>query len=223
VVEYHRLARCELTRLLVAITLIVVSLGACGAGDNGKAGIAGFTACGGSLAGNWRVVATEVDIEHSPRPARPGVPEKPASCGRYVTSASWNAAGVIMSFVPATSSDPDFAFYTRTIEGKQSFVETLSVSAVCASEGFGGATCDSVAASLEPDAETTCDTSAAPCTCTAILIGATPTTVMLAAHDGEYAADDGTAGEYCRKGQTLEQAQRGATGNIVAWMQLQKI
>jgi len=205
------------------MALIVVSAGACGSGGNGTPGIAGFTACGGSLAGNWRVVATEVDIEHSPRPTRPGVPENPASCGRYVTSATWNAAGVIMSFVPATSNDPDVPLYSRTIEGNQSFVETLSISAGCANDGFHGDTCDAVAASREPNAESTCDTSAAPCTCTSIRVDAGAMTVMVAAQDGEYATYDGSAGEYCRKGETLEQAQRGVAGNIVTWMKLQKI
>lgn len=221
--KFERLAGDGLIGCRLAVTaLVVVSVGACASSDNGTSGIAGFSACGGSLAGSWRVVATEVDIEHSPRPARPGVPQNPASCGRYVTSASWNAAGMIMSFVPATSSTPDVTLYERTIEGSEAFVETLDISALCVS-GFEGATCDSVAASLEPDAETTCEASAAPCTCTSIHTSAGRNTTVVAVHDGGYATEDGTAGEYCRKGETLEQAQRGATGNIVTWMQLQKI
>ncbi len=52
-------------RLFAAMALIVVSVGACGSGGSGTRGIAGFTACGGSLAGSWRVVATEVDIEQA--------------------------------------------------------------------------------------------------------------------------------------------------------------
>jgi hypothetical protein len=128
-----------------------------------------------------------------------------------------------MSFVPGTSSDPDIAVYTRTTDGNQSFVITLSISAACARDGFEGATCEFVAASLEPDAESTCDTNVAPCTCVAVFDDMSPTTATVVAHNGGYATDSGTAEEYCRKGETLEQAQRGTTGNIVSWMRLQKI
>ena len=93
-----------------------------------------------------------------------------------------------MSFVPATSNDPDVPLYSRTIEGNQSFVETLSISAGCANDGFHGDTCDAVAASLEPNAESTCDTSAAPCTCTSIRVDAGAMTVMVAAQDGTVTA-----------------------------------
>lgn len=214
--------KCLIGRLFAGTALMAVSVGACGSSGDGTSGIAGFTACGGSLAGTWRVVATEVDIEHSPHPARGDTFKSLASCGRYVTSASWNAEGLMMSFVPATSSDPDVAVYARTTEGSQSFVETLNISAACARDSFNGASCELVAARLAPDAEITCDTSMAPCTCISIYADMSASTEMLSTYDGEYFTD-GTTGEYCRKGVTLEQAQRGITGNIVTWMQLQKI
>ena len=134
----------------------------------------------------------------------------------------WNTEGVTITFVRSTSSDPDVALYMRSIEGNLSLTETLSISAACASEGFEGATCDVIVASLEPEGEGRCNGSQAPCTCTMTVAGREAPTVMVAAQDGSYATAEGAAWAYCREGDTLEQAAWGAYGNIVTWMRLEK-
>jgi hypothetical protein len=205
-------------RTIGALVLGALAIGACSSG-HGVSGIDGFKACGGSLTGSWRVVATENDFETAPPPPVPGVP---VACSGFISSRVWNTAGVSITFVPSTSNDPSVALYMRSIEGNLSLTETLSISAGCASEGFGGATCDVIAASLEPDGEGRCNASEAPCTCTMTIASKEAPTVMVAAHDGSYETAEGLAWGYCRDGDTLEQAAWGVYGNIVTWMRLQR-
>jgi len=206
-----------------AFVLAALSVGACGSNHEDTSGIAGFRACGGLLTGSWQAVATEVDLQHSPQPAWAGASPFTDVCNHSLTAATWDAQGLGLSFAPMPSDNPDFAVYEESRLGHQSFINSLSISVECARAEFPDLDCAAIASRMLPNGEAECDVDAPPCACTSTISTDEATTSVVSARDGRYFSDFGTAQEYCRKGNTLELADRGRTGNVVTWMKLEQL